>query len=64
MKLKDVGSLQKAMTSLESVLKSRDTTLQTKVPIVKAMVFPVVVYGYESLTIKKAEHQRIDAFEL
>ena len=52
------------MTSLESVLKSRDTTLQTKVPIVKAMVFPVVVYGYESLTIKKAEHQRIDAFEL
>ena len=52
------------MTSLESVLKSRDTTLQTKVPRVKAMVFPVVVYGYESLTIKKAEHQRIDAFEL
>ena len=52
------------MTSLESILKSRDTTLQTKVPIVKAMVFPVVVYGYESLTIKKAEHQRIDAFEL
>ena len=55
---------RKAMTSLESVLKSRDTTLQTKVPRVKAMVFPVVVYGYESLTIKKAEHQRIDAFEL
>ena len=52
------------MTSLESVLKSRDTTLQTKVPIVKAMVFPVVMYGYESSTIRKAEHQRIDAFEL
>ena len=55
---------RKAMAKLNSVLKSGDITLQTKVPIVKAMVFPVVVYGYESLTIKKAEHQRIDAFEL
>ena len=53
-----------AMTNLDSILKSRNITLPTKVPIVKAMVFPVVVYGYESLTIKKAEHQRIDAFEL
>ena len=55
---------RKAMTSLESVLKSRDTTLQTKVPIVKAMVFPVVMYGCESWTVKKAERRRIDAFEL
>ena len=52
------------MTNLDSVLKSRDTTLLTKVPIVKAVVFPVVMYEYESWTIKKAEHQRIDAFEL
>ena len=51
------------MTSLDSILKSRDTTLPTKVRLVKAMVFPVVVYGYESWTIKKAERQRIDAFE-
>ena len=50
------------MTSLESVLKSRDATLQTKVPIVKAMISPGVMYGYESWTIKKAEHRRIDAF--
>ena len=50
------------MTSLESVLKSRDTTLQTKVPIVKAMISSAVMYGYESWTIKKAEHRRIDAF--
>ena len=55
---------RKAMTSLESVLKSRDTTLQTKVPIVKAMVFPVVMYGCKSWTINKAEHQRTDAFKL
>ena len=53
-----------AMTNLESVLKSRDVTLSTKVHIVKAMAFLVVVYGCESWTIKKAEHRRIDAFEL
>ena len=52
------------MTNLVSVLKSRDITLPTKVYIVKAMVFPVVTYGCESWTIKKAEHQRTDAFEL
>ena len=52
------------MTNLDSTLKSRDVTLSTKVHLVKAMVFPVVMYGCESWTIKKAEHQRIDAFEL
>ena len=52
------------MTNLDSILKSRDSTLLTNVNIVKAMVFPVVMYGYESWTIKKAERQRIDAFEL
>ena len=52
------------MTNLDSILKSRDITLPTKVRLVKAMVFPVVMYGCESLTVKKAEHQRIDAFEL
>ena len=52
------------MTKLDSVLKSRDITFPTKVPIVKAMVFPVVMYGCESRTIKKAEHRRTDAFEL
>ena len=52
------------MTNVDSILKSRDITLLTKVRIVKAMVFPVVIYGYESWTIKKAEHQRIDAFKL
>ena len=52
------------MTNLESVLKSRDITLPTKVHLIKAMVFPVVLYGCESWTIKKAEHRRIDAFEL
>ena len=52
------------MTNLESVLKSRVIALQKKVHLVKAMVFPVVMYGYERWTIKKAEHQRIDAFEL
>ena len=52
------------MTNLESILKSRDITLPTKVHLVKAMVFPVVMYGCESWTTKKAEHQRIDAFEL
>ena len=55
---------RKAMTILESILKSRDITLPTKVHLVKAMVFPVVLYGHESWTIKKAECQRIDVFEL
>ena len=55
---------RKAMTNLDSILKSRDITLPTKVHLVEAMVFPVVMYGCESWTIKKAEHQRIDAFEL
>ena len=55
---------RKAMTNLDSVLKSRDITLPTKVPLVKAMVFPVVMYGCESWTIKKAEHRRTDAFKL
>ena len=54
----------KVMTNLDSIFKSRDITLSTKVRLVKAMVFPVVMYGCESWTIKKAEHQRIDAFEL
>jgi len=54
----------KAMTNLDSILKSRDITLPTKIRLAKAMVSPVVMYGYESWTIKKAEHQRIDAFEL
>ena len=52
------------MTNLDSMLKSRDITLPTKVCVVKVMLFPVVMYGWESCTIKKAEHQRIDAFEL
>ena len=55
---------RKAITNLDSILKSRDITLPTTVQIVEAMVFPIVMYGYESWTIKKAEHQRIDAFEL
>ena len=55
---------RKVMTNLDSILKSRDITLPAKVCIVKAMVFPVVMYGCESWTIKKAEHRRIDAFEL
>ena len=55
---------RKVMTNLNSILKNRDITLPTKVHLVKAMVFPVVLYGCESWTIKKAEHQRIDAFEL
>ena len=55
---------RKVMTNLDSVLKSGDITLLTKVHIVKAVVFPVVGYGYESWTVKKSEHQRIDAFEL
>ena len=63
MKLKDVCSLE-AMTNLDSILKSRDITLLTKICLVKAMVFPVVMYGCESWTIKKAEHRRMNAFEL
>ena len=55
---------RKVMTNLDSILKSRDITLPTNVCLVKAMVFPVVMYGCESWTVKKAEHQRIDAFEL
>ena len=55
---------RKVMTNLDIILKSRDITLPTKVHLVKAMVFPVVLYGCESWTIKKSEHQRIDAFEL
>ena len=55
---------RKHMTNLDSILKSRDIPLPTKVCLVQAMVFPVVMYGYESWTVKKTEHQRIDAFEL
>ena len=55
---------RKATTNLDSIFKSRDITLSTKVHLVKAMVFPVVMYGYESWTVKKAERRRIDAFEL
>ena len=54
----------KVMTNLDSILKSRDITLPTKVHLVQAMVFPIVMYGCESWTIKKTEHRRIDAFEL
>ena len=54
---------RKVMTNLDSIFKSRDITLPTKVHLVKAMVFPVVIYGYESWTVKKAERQRINAFE-
>ena len=55
---------RKVMTNLDSILKSRDITLPAKVRLVKAMIFPVVMYGCENWTIKKAEHRRIDAFEL
>ena len=55
---------RKVMTNLDSIFKSRDITLPTKIHPVKAMVFPVVMYGCESWTVKKAEHQRIEAFEL
>ena len=55
---------RKVMTNLDSILKSRDITLSTKVCLVKVMVFPVVMYGYESWTIKKVEHRRIEAFKL
>ena len=64
MKLKAICSLEEKMINLDSILKIRDITLATKVCLVKAMVFPVVMYAYESWTIKKAEHRRIDAFEL
>ena len=64
MKLKLLLLGRKVMTNLDSILKSRDITLPIKVHVVKAMVFPVAVSGCESWTIKKAEHQRIDAFEL
>ena len=56
MKLKDAYSLKKVMTNLDSIFKSRDITLPTNVRLVKAMVFPVVMYGYEGWTVKKAEH--------
>ena len=65
MKLKDTYSLRrKVMTNLDSKIKSRDITLSTKVHLVKAVVFPLVMYGCENWTVKKAEHRRIDAFEL
>ena len=64
MRLKDTYSLEEAIMNLYSILKSRDITLPTKAHLVKAMVFPLVMYGCKSWTIKKAEHQRIDAFEL
>ena len=62
--IKMLAPWKKSMTNLDSILKSRDITLPTKVHLVEAMVFPVIMYGCESWTIKKAEHQRIDAFEL
>ena len=64
MKLKDLAPWKNAMTNLDSILKSRNITLPIRVHIVKAMVFPVILYGCESWTIKKAEHLKIDAFEL
>ena len=64
MKLRHLLLGRKAMTNLESILKSRDITLPTKARLVKAMVFPIVIYGCESWTVKKAERRRIDAFEL
>ena len=63
-KLKDAAPWKKSYENLDSIFKSRDVTLQTKVHLVKAMVFPVVMYGCESWTVKKAECQGIDAFEL
>ena len=63
LKLKDAYSLEGVKTNLDSILKSRDTTLPTKVRLVKTMVFPVVMYGCESWTMKKTEHRSIDAFE-
>ena len=64
MKLKDAYSLEESYDQLRSILKSRDITVLTKVCLIKAMVFPVVMYGCESWIVKKAEHRRIDAFEL
>ena len=64
MKLRCLLLGRKVMTNLDDILKSKDITLLTKVPAVKAMVFSVIVYGCESWTIKKAERQRIDTFEL
>ena len=64
MKLRRLLLGRKAMTNLDRILKSRDITFPTRVHLVKAMVFPVVVYGCESWTVKKAERRRIDAFEL
>ena len=64
MKLKDTTPWKESYDNLDSIFKSRDITLSTKVRLVKAMVFPVVMYGCESWTIKKAEHRIIDAFEL
>ena len=64
MKLKATCSLEEKMINLDSILKSRDVALPTKVCLVKAMLFPIVVYGYEIWTIRKAEHRIIDAFEL
>ena len=64
MKLRLLLLESKVMTNLDTILKSRDITLSTKVCLVKAMVFPVVMYGCESWTVKKAEHRKIDAFEL
>ena len=64
MKLRHLLLGRKVMTNLDSILKSRNITLPTKIHLVKAMVFPVVIYGYDSWTIKKAEQQRIEPFEL
>ena len=64
MKLRHLLLGRKAMTNLDSIFKSRDITLSTKIRLVKAMVFPVVLYGSESWTIRKVEHRRTDAFEL
>ena len=64
MKLKDLTPWKEIMANLDSIFKSRDITLPTKVHLIKAMVFLVVIYGCESWTVKKAEHRRIDAFEL
>ena len=64
MKLRHLLLVRNVMTNLDSIFKSRDITLPTKVHLVKAVVFPVVMYGCESWTVKKAEHRRIDAFEL
>ena len=64
MKLKDAYSLEEKLDNLDSKFKSKDITLLTKVRLVKAMVLPLVMYGCESWTVKKAEHQRTDAFEL